>query len=107
MEDGSPHPGPLPSDGRGKAISDIPSSISHKKDASLFHRFTVLPPAVLPLLLVAVSFSWIFRARFAARRLLPAFGTVGRPLSYTLVVKNLTSKPQSHLTLLEDLADPR
>jgi len=68
-----------------------------------YQAFTLL----LALLLVAVSFSWIFRARFAARRLLPAFGTVGRPLSYTLVVKNLTSKPQSHLTLLEDLADPR
>ena len=68
-----------------------------------YQAFTLL----LALLLVAVSFGWIFRARFAVRRLLPSFGTVGRPLNYTLVVENLTSKPQNHLTLLEDLADPR
>ncbi len=68
-----------------------------------YQAFTLL----LALLLVAVSFGWIFRARFAVRRLLPSFGTVGRPLNYTLVVENLTSKSQNHLTLLEDLADPR
>ena len=68
-----------------------------------YQAFTLL----LALLLVAICFSWIFRARFAVRRLLPSFGTVNRPLSYTLVVENLTSKPQNHLTLLEDLADPR
>src|SRR5215207_1402098 len=39
----------------------------------------------LCLLAVAVVFSWFFRARFSASRLLPRFGTVGSPLTYTVV----------------------
>jgi uncharacterized protein (DUF58 family) len=62
---------------------------------------------LLALLLVAISFSFFFQARFSAGRLLPRFGTVGQPLDYLVVVKNLTPKTQSGLTLLEDPADPR
>jgi uncharacterized protein (DUF58 family) len=68
-----------------------------------YQAFTLL----LILLFVAVLFSWFFGAQFSAVRLLPRFGTVGHSLSYSVMVKNLTSKPQNGLTLLEDLADPR
>ena len=68
-----------------------------------YQAFMVL----LSLLLLAVVFSWFFRARFSATRLLPRFGTVGYPLNYRVLVTNLTRRPQRGLTLLEDLADPR
>lgn len=64
-------------------------------------------PILLFLLLAAASCSWFFRARFAATRLLPRFGSVGRPFHYRVLVKNLTRTPQSDLTLLENLPDPR
>jgi uncharacterized protein (DUF58 family) len=59
------------------------------------------------LLLVAFVFSWFFRARFSATRLLPRFGTVGAPLSYSVRLRNLSPKVQEGLALLENLADPR
>lgn len=59
------------------------------------------------LLLVAVVCSGSFRGRFSALRLIPKFGTAGSPLHYTVLVRNLAAHPQSGLTLLEDLADPR
>src|ERR1017187_3742242 len=68
--------------------------------------YQALTPLVC-LLLVAFVFSWFFRARFSATRLLPRFGTAGRPFYYRVVLKNLTSKAQNDLTLLENLADPR
>ncbi len=68
-----------------------------------YQAFTLL----LFLLFVAVGFSWFFRRRFSALRLLPRFGTVNQPFSYRVLVRNLTSKTQSGLTLLENLADPR
>jgi uncharacterized protein (DUF58 family) len=58
-------------------------------------------------LFVSVAFTWSFRGRFSATRLLPRFGTVGTPLSYRISVRNLTPRIQAGLTLLEDLADPR
>src|SRR5438270_864565 len=61
---------------------------------------------LLFVLLVAAAFSWFFRGRFSATRLLPRFGTVGHPLDYQVMVRNLTPKPQAGLTLLEELADP-
>ena len=64
-------------------------------------------PLLLCLLAVSVSWIWSFKARFAATRLLPRFGTVGDPLNYRIVVKNLSSKPYDGLTLLDNLADPR
>src|SRR2546421_136082 len=37
----------------------------------------------------------------------PRFGTVGLPMRYSVTVKNLSSRPQAGLTLLEELSDPR
>jgi len=68
-----------------------------------YQAFTLLAS----LLAVAVCFGWFFKLRFAATRLLPRFGTVGHPLRYRVLVKNLTSKTQRGLTLLETLADTR
>src|SRR5438093_8232191 len=45
---------------------------------------------LLFILILAVAYSWIFRARFSAMRVLPRFGTVGAPLSYGLEIENLT-----------------
>jgi hypothetical protein len=64
-------------------------------------------PLLLYLLVVAVCWSRWFKARFAAIRLLPRFGTVGCPLNYRILVKNLSPKTCRGLTLLENLADPR
>ena len=64
-------------------------------------------PILLFMLLSAAAFSFFFRARFSATRLLPRFGTVGQPLYYRVMVKNLTAKTQSDLVLLENLSDPR
>src|SRR5215470_4296754 len=47
-----------------------------------YQAFTLL----ICLLAVAVACSWFFRGRFAASRLLPRFGTVGVPLSYSVKV---------------------
>ena len=62
---------------------------------------------LLGLLLLAFTFSRFFRVNFSAVRLLPRFGTVGQSFTYHVSVRNLTSRTQSDLTLLEDLADPR
>jgi uncharacterized protein (DUF58 family) len=59
------------------------------------------------LLLVGFIFSWFFRVPFSATRLLPRFGTVGAPLSYTVKLSNLSRKTQKGLALLENMADPR
>ncbi len=59
------------------------------------------------LLVAAVCLSRLFKAPFSATRLLPRFGTAGCPLSYRVVVKNLSRRAQNGLTLLENLADPR
>lgn len=64
-------------------------------------------PILVFMLFTAAVFSWFFRARFSAVRLLPRFGSVGQPFYYRIMVKNLTAKPQSDLTLLENLSDPR
>ena len=62
---------------------------------------------LLVLLLFAFVSSRFFRLTFSATRLLPRFGTVGKAFTYRVLVKNLTSKVQNDLALLEDLADPR
>jgi hypothetical protein len=64
-------------------------------------------PILVFMLLTAAVFSFFFRARFSATRLLPRFGTVGQPLYYRVMIKNLTAKAQSDLTYLENLSDPR
>ncbi len=68
-----------------------------------YQGFTLL----FSLLLLALVFTGFFRIRFAAERLLPRFGTVGKPFHYRVVIRNLTRKTQEGLTLLENLADPR
>lgn len=68
-----------------------------------YQAFTFL----LLLLVLAFCWSFLFRTRFLATRYLPRFGTVGAPLTYTLTLKNLTSKTQSGLAVLENLADSR
>jgi len=64
-------------------------------------------PILLFLFVGAAVCSWFFRARFSATRLLPRFGTVGRPFHYRIIVKNLSPTTQADLTLLENLPDPR
>ena len=59
------------------------------------------------LLLFATAFGLVFRGRFSATRLLPRFGTAGKPFNYTVRVKNLGRHPQRDLILLEDLTDMR
>jgi uncharacterized protein (DUF58 family) len=68
-----------------------------------YQAFTPL----LFLLVFAMVFSWHFRARFSIRRFLPRFGTAGRPLTYTVLLKNTSSRTQSDLVLFDDLTDPR
>src|SRR5262249_28940365 len=46
-------------------------------------------------------------AKYSATRVLPRFGTAGKPLLYRVRVKNLTGRPQTGLTLLENFDDPR
>src|SRR5258706_496963 len=65
-----------------------------------YQAFTLL----LFLVLVALAFCGFFRARFSAKRVLPRFGTVGSCFSYSIELKNITSKSQSGLTLLENMA---
>ncbi|MEY2428726.1 MAG: hypothetical protein QOJ40_1611 [Verrucomicrobiota bacterium] len=68
-----------------------------------YQAFTLL----LFLLLVGMAFTCFFTARFSARRRLPRFGTVGCPFTYRVALRNITSRPQSGLTFLENLADVR
>jgi uncharacterized protein (DUF58 family) len=68
-----------------------------------YQGFTLL----LPMLLGSLCFGWFFRARFAATRVLPRFGTAGCPLHYTVRLKNLGPQTQIGLRLLETLADSR
>jgi uncharacterized protein (DUF58 family) len=62
---------------------------------------------VLALLVISAASSLVFRGRFAARRVLPRFASVGVPLTYRMVIGNQTSRRQAGLVLLEELADPR
>ena len=78
-----------------------------------YQSFTFL----LSLLLISIAWSvlrmphpLLYRrgaSGFAARRILPRFGTVGVPLNYQVVIRNGTSRKQGGLLLLEDMADPR
>lgn len=68
-----------------------------------YQAFTPL----LSLLLLSVAFSWFFRVRFSATRVLPRFGTAGQPFTYNVHLRNNESRTQRDLTLFEHLADPR
>jgi uncharacterized protein (DUF58 family) len=62
---------------------------------------------LLFLLVAAALFSWTIGAQWSVERHLPRFGTVGSPLRYSLVIKNLARRPQAGFVLLEKLTDPR
>ena len=64
-------------------------------------------PLLLFLLVVAVCLSLLFKAPVSATRLLPQFGTADCPLHYRVGVRNLSTRVQNGLTLLENLADSR
>ena len=63
-------------------------------------------PLLLTLLLSAMILSRLRKGRFSVTRLLPEMGTVGCPLTYRLLVKNLSTRRHRGLTLLENLAEP-
>jgi hypothetical protein len=63
-------------------------------------------PLLLVLLVAAVCLSRLFKVSFTASRLLPRFGTAACPLNYRVLVKNLSRRSQSGLSLLENLTDP-
>jgi len=62
---------------------------------------------LLCLAVAAMAVAPLFRARFAAERLLPRFGSAGHPLRYTVSVRNLTRTVQTGLQVLDGLTDPR
>ena len=62
---------------------------------------------VVCLLVVAMVAAIFFRGKFAVRRVLPRFGSVGRAFSYSVQVRTLNGRARRDLELLEDLADPR
>ena len=69
----------------------------------MYQEFALL----LALLVAAFVTSRFFRAKYSAARVLPRFGTAGKPLPYRVRLKNLTGQPQTGLTLLENFADAR
>src|SRR4029434_10739259 len=62
---------------------------------------------LLCLIIASASFAYFSRGRYEARRILPAFGTVGTAMSYRVFIKNLTRRKQRGLVLLQNLADAR
>lgn len=66
--------------------------------------------AVVPLagvLFIAMVFGFRFRAKFDVERKLARVASVGEPFRYRVSVTNRTSRRQTGLLLLDDLADPR
>jgi uncharacterized protein (DUF58 family) len=59
------------------------------------------------LLAVSMVSAIFFRGRFAVRRVLPRFGSVGQPFIYPVHVRRLAGRCRRDLELLENLADPR
>ena len=62
---------------------------------------------VLALVILSAASSLVFRGRFAARRILPRFASVGVPVTYRVAITNQTSRRQDGLVLIEELTDPR
>jgi uncharacterized protein (DUF58 family) len=69
----------------------------------MYQEFALL----LSLLMAAFVTCRFFRAKYSATRVLPRFGTAGKPLPYRVRLKNLSGQPQIGLTLLENFADSR
>jgi uncharacterized protein (DUF58 family) len=62
---------------------------------------------LLVILLLAFLFRFGFRTNFQVERRLPRLATVGLPLHYSVLVKNLSRHRQAGLTLIDDFVDPR
>jgi uncharacterized protein (DUF58 family) len=62
---------------------------------------------VVCLLAVSMASAVFFRVRFAVRRVLPRFGSVGNSFTYPVQVRKLAGRARRDLEVLEDLADPR
>ncbi len=58
---------------------------------------------LLAVVLVSMAGAPLFRARFSVRRHLPRFVTVGQPFAYRVAVKNLSSRMQRDLLLIDEL----
>ena len=59
------------------------------------------------LVLVGIAGAWTFRGKFAVRRVLPDFATVGEPLVYRVEITNHGRNTQAGLRVLETLVDHR
>ena len=68
-----------------------------------YQVFTLL----LSLIVLSFIARFFLRTRFAARRILPQFGTAGQPLAYRIVVSSKERGTLRDLVLEEDLVDPR
>src|SRR5262249_21434800 len=64
-------------------------------------------PLVLALVVLSAASSLVFRGRFAVRRILPRYASVGIAITYRVAIANQTSRRQNGLVLLEELTDPR
>ena len=73
------------------------------EDNVAYQAFTLL----FCLLAVGAAFALWFRISMSVVRVLPRFGSVGCPLAYTVRVRNLSSRSQAGLTLIDQLADPK
>jgi len=62
---------------------------------------------VLALVILSVASSLVFHGRFAVRRNLPRFASVGVPVTYRVAITNQTGRRQDGLVLIEELTDPR
>jgi uncharacterized protein (DUF58 family) len=62
---------------------------------------------VVCLLAVSMASAVFFRGRFAVRRVLPRFGSVGNSFTYPVQVHKLAGRARRDLEVLEELADPR
>ncbi|MEW5725157.1 MAG: DUF58 domain-containing protein, partial [Thermodesulfobacteriota bacterium] len=62
---------------------------------------------LLALLVLAVAAGLSQHLRLGVTRLLPRFATVDRPFTYRILIENRGPRPQTGLTALEDLGDPR
>lgn len=61
----------------------------------------------LSILIVSMIAAAFFRGRFAVRRILPRFGSVGEPLAYHILVRNESATVREGLEVLDELVDPR
>ena len=75
-------------------------------DADSAVGYQAFMPLVV-ILVLAQLFRFGFRTQFQVERRLPRLATVGQPLSYPVLIKNLSRRKQAGITLIEDLTDPR